>query len=76
MPKAILEFDLTDEEYDFRVAINSRNLQLVTIDFLEYLRREIKYNEKLSGKQKEALSAAMKEMYECIEFRNVKEFFE
>ena len=43
--KVILEFDLPEEESDFRAAINGKNLKSITYDYDEKLRRIIKYND-------------------------------
>ena len=43
--KVILEFDLPEEESDFRAAINGKTLKSITYDYDEKLRRIIKYND-------------------------------
>jgi hypothetical protein len=43
--KAILEFDLPEEERDFRNAINGRKYKDAIWDFDQLLRSEIKYKE-------------------------------
>ena len=43
--KVILEFNLPEEESDFRAAINGKNLKSITYDYDEKLRRIIKYND-------------------------------
>jgi len=43
--KVILEFDLPEEESEFRAAINGKNLKSITYDYDEKLRRIIKYND-------------------------------
>jgi len=43
--KVILEFDLPEEESEFRAAINGKHLKSITYDYDEKLRRIIKYND-------------------------------
>jgi hypothetical protein len=43
--KVVLEFDLPDDEYDFKAAINGKKLKGISYDYDEKLRTIIKYND-------------------------------
>jgi hypothetical protein len=46
--KGILEFDLRDDQKEFETACNAGKYKDLIWDLDQYLRSEIKYNEKLS----------------------------
>jgi len=48
MPKAILEFDLPEEQGEYRMAIDGPKCHAALWDFAEYLRQKLKYDENLS----------------------------
>lgn len=50
--KAILEFDLSKENREFRLAIDGSKWMTVVHDIDETLRREIRYNESLTEEQR------------------------
>jgi hypothetical protein len=50
--KAILEFNLPEEQDDFNHVMKAEDYYNVIFNFDKYLRREIKYNESLSEKEK------------------------
>jgi hypothetical protein len=43
--KAILEFDLPEDNYDFQAAINGNNYKTAIYNFDQLLRSEMKYKE-------------------------------
>jgi hypothetical protein len=43
--KAVLEFDLPEDNYDFQAAINGNNYKSAIKDFDELIRSEMKYKE-------------------------------
>lgn len=45
MPKATLEFNLPEEEFEHRMAINSRSYYSVLFAMDQYLRNHIKHSE-------------------------------
>jgi hypothetical protein len=47
--KGILEFDLRDDQKEFETAINADKYKSVIWELDQYLRSEIKYNDKLSN---------------------------
>jgi hypothetical protein len=49
--KATLEFNLPDDQEDFNDAVNGQRWRLMVWDFDQYLRSELKYNDKLSSEQ-------------------------
>lgn len=49
MPKAILEFNLPDDDYDYKAATNAVNYLQAIEEFTEYLRKIIKYGGHLEG---------------------------
>jgi hypothetical protein len=49
--KATLEFNLPDDQVDFIDAVNGQRWRLMVWNFDQYLRSELKYNDKLSSEQ-------------------------
>lgn len=49
--KATLEFNLPDDQDDFRDAVNGQKWTLVIWDFDQHLRSQIKYNDNLSPEE-------------------------
>lgn len=49
--KAILEFNLPDDQDDFQDAVNGQKWRLMVWNFDQHLRSQIKYNDKLSEEQ-------------------------
>ena len=49
--KATLEFNLPDDQIDFNDAVNGQRWRLMVWNFDQYLRSELKYNDKLSSEQ-------------------------
>jgi hypothetical protein len=49
--KATLEFNLPDDQVDFNDAVNGQRWRLMVWNFDQYLRSELKYNDKLSEEQ-------------------------
>jgi hypothetical protein len=47
--KGILEFDLRDDQKEFETAINADKYKSLIWELDQYLRSEIKYNDKLSN---------------------------
>lgn len=52
--KAILEFDLPEEEFRFNRAVNGHKWSQIVYDIDETLRQWNKHNENLTSEQKEA----------------------
>lgn len=55
MPKAILEFNLPEERDEFKLATNGTNYFCILWDIEQYLRSELKHNDKLTIDQIEIL---------------------
>jgi len=53
--KAILEFNIPEEQDDFNHVMKAEDYYNVIFNFDKYLRREIKYNESLSKKEKDII---------------------
>ena len=63
--KATLEFNLPEDEYLYRAAINGERLRTVLNQFDEYLRARLKY-ESLSTDEAKALSAARERLFQLL----------
>jgi len=50
--KATLEFNLPEDNEEFNRAVKSADYYVCLFDFYQYLRREMKYNESLSEKER------------------------
>lgn len=57
MPKAILEFSLPKEEYEFKAATKGLESLALIHEIDEYIRGNIKYNENISKEAKSELQA-------------------
>jgi hypothetical protein len=69
--KAILEFDLPDDNDDFKLANNASNWYAAMWDLDQYLRSRIKYEDTISSDTYDALQAARDKLYEILNDRNI-----
>ena len=69
--KAILEFDLPDEQYEFHRAVEGRRWQWFAHDFNNYLRAQEKYNESLTDDQAEMLEKIREEFFRLLSENNL-----
>lgn len=65
--KAILEFDLPDEQYEFDRAVEGRRWQWFAHSLMEYIKKEKKWNDDLTDEQYEMLERMEKKFWELIE---------
>ena len=65
--KAILEFDLPDEQYDFDRAVEGKRWQWFAHGLMEYIKKEKKWNDSLTDEQYEMLERMEKKFYELLE---------
>ena len=68
--KAVLEFDLPDENDDFQSAINGHNYKSAIWDFDQLLRSEMKYKE-LSDETYQAYKFCREELRKILEQDNL-----
>ena len=68
--KAILEFDLPEDNHDFQAAINGENYKSAIWQFDQLLRSEMKYKE-LSDETSQALDYCRKELRKILEQDNL-----
>ena len=64
MAKVILEFDTDEEREDMETAINGWKWKMLVWDLDQYLRGELKYNDKLTGEAYEAVDKIRETLYE------------
>lgn len=64
--KAILEFNLPEEEEDHRGALNAVNYWLVLWDLNGWLRGELKHNDKLDDKTAEVYESIREKMSDLM----------
>lgn len=64
--KAKLEFNLPDEQIEFDDAINGGKWKLVVWEINQFLRKEIKYNDKVTEEQYQAYRIVQDELYNKI----------
>ncbi len=76
MPKIIMEFNLPEDEDDYKMAAHGADFYFAIGDFDDYLREQIKYNsEKYSGKQYKLLEDIRDKFNEIISDRtNISDF--
>lgn len=65
--KAILEFDLPDEQYDFERAVEGRRWQWFAHSLMEYIKKQKKWNDKLTDGEYKVLEKIEKEFYDILE---------
>lgn len=53
--KAILEFELPDDQFEHLVAVKAMDMYTLMSDTLEHIRQMIKHDQKISGEQAVAL---------------------
>ena len=71
--KAILEFDLPDDQSDLESAINGYKWQLAMWDMSQYLRSKTKYApDETSGEVIEALEKARDELFDILNNYNLE----
>jgi len=68
--KAVLEFDLPEDQDDFQSAINGNNYKSAIWDFDQLLRSEMKYKE-LSNDSYKAYEWCRKELMKILEQDNL-----
>jgi len=64
--KAKLEFNLPEEQYEFDTAINGGKWKQVVWEIQQFLRKEIKYNDKITEEQYQAYRIVQDELYNKI----------
>ena len=68
--KAFLEFDLPEDNMDFKAAINGSNYKSAIWEYDQWLRSEMKYSE-LDKKTYEAYDTCRKELRKILEQDNL-----
>jgi hypothetical protein len=72
MPKAILEFDLPEEEAEFQYACNGMHWYLIVDHVLQYIRQKIKYDDNLSNETIDILEDLRENIWSEISGRGLK----
>ena len=65
--KAILEFDLPDDNYEFERAVEGRRWQWFAHSLNEYIKKEKKWNDDLTDEQYVMLERMEKKFWELLE---------
>ena len=66
MPTAILTFNLPDEFVEFTDAKNGADFRNVLQQLDEHMRQQIKYNDKLSTKERKCYESMRAKLYESL----------
>ena len=69
--KAILEFQLPEDQPEFNTAIKGSDWKHVCWEMEQYLRKEIKYNDSLSEEQLRVYEGVREEFYGFMNDNNV-----
>ena len=69
--KAILEFNLPEEQDDHRVALDGWKWRAVVSDIADQLRSALKYDEKLTPESNAFLDKFREELFQLIADRNL-----
>jgi hypothetical protein len=59
--KAILEFNIPEDNEEFNRAIKAEDYYVCLFDFYQYLKREMKYNEQLSDIERDTFKRIREE---------------
>jgi len=68
--KAILEFNLPEDEVEFRQAVDAGNMHCVLFDFSQHLRQKLKYGN-LSEQEAKIYEEIKSEFLEIMDEHNV-----
>ena len=71
MPKVILEFNLPEEQEEFKTATSATDMSLTLWDFAQFLRQKIKYEE-LSESDYAVYESVREKLYEIANEHNVE----
>lgn len=69
--KAILEFDLPEEKDEFRHATEGVKWFIFAHDFDQYMRSQLKYNDKLTNEEYKAIQSVRDKFYELLNEDNL-----
>ena len=64
--KAILEFDLPEEQPEFDNAVNGGKWSIVAWELDQHLRSQLTYNDKLTEEQYDALQEVRDKLWEIV----------
>jgi hypothetical protein len=64
MAKVILEFDPFEDKYEMESALNGTKWRGLLWDLDQYLRSELKYNDKLNGEAYDAVEKIREKLHE------------
>jgi len=64
--KAILEFDLPEEQPEFDNAVNGGKWSIVAWELDQHLRSQLKHNDKLTEKQYDTLQEVRDKLWEIV----------
>ena len=68
--KAILEFNLPEDEVEFRQAVDAGNMHCVLFDFSQHLRQKLKYGN-LSEAEEDIYEKIKSEFLEILDHHNI-----
>ena len=71
MPKAMLKFDLPEEQSEFNCAISGSDYKAVLEEVLQMLRSKIKYNDDLSPEQRETYAQVREWIFDLVRDFNI-----
>ena len=69
--KHIIEFELPDDQLELDFYIDCKNYYSAIADYVNYLRNEWKYNDKLDEKERAVIEKARTEFYRILDNNNV-----
>lgn len=69
--KAVLEFNLPEEESDFNLACKGKDWWYVCWNLDQYLRKQLKYNDNISEDAREVYEDLRHKLWEEISDRNI-----
>lgn len=71
MPKALLKFDLPEEQSEFDCAISGSDYKAVLEETLQMLRSKVKYGDNLSAEQRETYAEVRGWIFDLVRDFNV-----
>jgi hypothetical protein len=69
--KAILEFDLPDEQHEHKLAIDGQKWSCAMWDIDQHLRSILKYEDNISEEVYDKVDSIREKLYQCLEDNGV-----
>ncbi len=69
--EAILKFNLPEEKDNFEIAVKAQSMHSALWEFNQFIRADLKYNDKLTAKQRELAETYRDKFIEILNDNNI-----